>query len=318
MLQCAAEEKMTRIVFMGTPQFAVPVLDALTQTPYSVIAVYTQPDRPAGRGQKLQRSPVKEYALAHALTVIQPRTFRDSETVGALAALSPDIIVVAAYGLILPPSVLAIPPQGSVNTHASLLPRHRGAAPVMAAILAGDTETGVTLMQMEAGLDTGPIFVQRSIPIGPEDTTGSLTMKLANLAADLLRETLPHILAGKLIPQPQDSTRATVFKTIRKDEGLIDWSLPSEDIARRVRAFNPWPSAFTFWKGTQLRILSARAEGGMAQGEPGQIITVADGAAVVTGRGRLILKEVQLAGKRLQSIEEFLRGHRDFLSSRLG
>ena len=308
---------MPRIIFMGTPDFAVPVLDALTHTTHKIAGVYTRPDQPAGRGKQLQSSPIKRFAETRGLPIFQPPTLRKPEFIAPLRELAPDLIVVAAYGLILPPDVPAIPPRGGVNTHASLLPRHRGAAPITAAILAGDAETGVTLMRMDAGLDTGPILAQRAIPIADDDTTGTLTPKLADLAAALLIETLPRLLAGNLTPQPQDESRATVCKTIRKAEGLIDWTRPADEIARRVRAFNPWPSAFTYWNGAPLKILHSQAAPSNARGEPGRVVEWRDEIAVTTGDGVLILRQVQLAGKRAMKIEEFARGQREFIGSQL-
>ena len=306
---------MSRIVFMGTPEFAVPILDALTHTPHTIVGVYTRVDQPAGRGKQLQPSPIKQLALARSLPIFQPPTLRQPDHVAQLRALAPDLIIVAAYGLILPRDVLTIPPRGCVNTHASLLPRHRGAAPIVAAILAGDAETGITLMHMDEGLDTGAILAQRAIPIADDDTTSTLTPKLATLAAELMLETLPRILAGEITPQPQDHARATLFKQIRKEEGLIDWTRPAIEIARRVRAFNPWPSAFTFWNGAQLKILRAEVSRGKAKTEPGQVIQVGKEIAVTTGGGALNLREIQLAGKRAMAIEEFVRGQRKFVGS---
>lgn len=305
---------MPRIVFMGTPEFAVPVLDALTRTTHKIVGVYTRPDQPAGRGKPLRAPPVKRLAEKHSLPIFQPPTFRKPEFIAPLRDLAPEIIIVAAYGLILPPEVLAIPPRGCINTHASLLPRHRGAAPIAAAILAGDKETGITLMQMDAGLDTGPILAQRAIPIAEDDTTGTLTPRLADLAAALLIETLPRLLAGEITPQPQDESRATVFKTIRKEEGLIDWTRPAIEIARCVRAFNPWPSAYTFWNGAQLKILRAHAAAN-ERSEPGRVLQIQKEIAVATGDGSLILREVQLAGKRAMSAQEFVRGQKEFVGA---
>lgn len=306
---------MARIVFMGTPEFAVPVLDAVTKTSHHIVGVYTRPDKPAGRGGKLQFSPIKQLALARNLPIFQPTTLREPQVVDNLRALAPDVIIVAAYGLILPPDVLAIPPRGCVNTHASILPRHRGAAPIPAAILAGDSETGITLMQMDAGLDTGPILVQRAIPISDNDTTGTLTTKLANLAAALFIESLPQILASKIVPQPQDHTRATTAGMIRKEHGLIDWSQPAIEIWRRVRAFNPWPSAHTFWEGAQLKILSAQPSNYRTNAEPGRVVKLQNEIGVATGNGALILREIQRAGKHAMKIEEFVRGQREFVGS---
>ncbi len=308
---------MARIVFMGTPEFAVPVLDALTQTPNRIVGVFTRPDQRAGRGRQLQASPVKQRADSRGLPVFQPRTFRQPEPAQQLRQLAPDIVIVAAYGLILPPAVLAVPVRGCVNTHASLLPRHRGAAPIMAALLEGDAETGITLMQMDAGLDTGPILAQRAIPIAPDDTAGTLTVKLARLASELMLEKLPLILEGKIEPQLQDESRATLFKTVKKEEGRIDWSRPAVEIERRVRAFNPWPSAYTFWDGTPLKILRAQAASRSVNGEPGRVVQMKEGPAVATGAGALVLKEVQLAGKRAVSAEDFVRGQREFAGSLL-
>ncbi len=304
---------MPRIIFMGTPEFAVPVLDALTRTRHEIVGVFTQQDKPAGRGGKLQASPVKQLAQTRNLPIHQPKTLRNAEAIALLRDLAPDVIIVAAYGLILPPNVLAIPPHGCINTHASLLPRHRGAAPIPAAILVGDSETGITLMQMDEGIDTGPILAQRAIPIADDDTTGTLTAKLARLAADLLIEQLPRILAGEIVPQPQDESRATLTKTIRKEDGLTAWTQPAIEIARRVRAFNPWPSAFTFWNGAQLKILRADPSAGKIDAQPGRVMKVQDKIAVATGDGALILREVQLAGKRAMTIEEFVRGQRNFV-----
>ncbi len=315
--QDSEEARMSRIVFMGTPEFAVPVLDALTHTTHKIAGVYTRPDKPAGRGNKLHPSPVKQLAESHGLPIFQPTTLRKPDIVAQLRDLAPDVIIVAAYGLILPSDVLAIPPRGCINTHASLLPRHRGAAPIPAAILAGDNETGVTLMQMDTGLDTGPLLVQRAIPIADDDTTGTLTEKLAGIAAALLIETLPRILSGEIVPQPQDDSRATIVKTIRKEEGLIDWTRPAVDIARRVRAFNPWPSAFTFWNGQPIKILQAEASNAKVNGEPGRVLKLQNEIAIATGDGTLILHEVQLAGKRAMKIEEFVRGQRRFVGSRV-
>lgn len=306
---------MARIIFMGTPDFAVPVLQALAQTTHHLVGVYTRPDKPAGRGNQLQSSPIKQLALAHGLPIFQPASLRKPEAIEQLRALAPDVIIVAAFGLLLPPEVLAIPPRGCINTHASLLPRHRGAAPIPAAILAGDPETGVTLMQMDAGIDTGPILAQRAIPIAEQDTTATLTPKLAHLAAGLLIETLPRILAGEIPLQPQDDSRATFARMIRKEEGRIDWAQPAIEIARRVRAFNPWPSAYTFWNGTQLKILYASASDFKTDAEPGRVIQWQKEIAVATGKGALILREVQLAGKRAMQIEEFVRGQKLFVGS---
>ncbi len=309
---------MARVVFMGTPEFAVPTLQVLISG-QEVVGVVTQPDRPAGRGQKLAPSPVKEAALAHGLPVLQPRSLRAPEAVAELAALQPDVIVVAAFGQILRADVLSLAPHGCLNVHASLLPRWRGAAPIPAAILAGDDVTGITVMQMDEGLDTGPILAQAETSIRPDDTTESLTVHLAELGAELLAETLPGWLAGAVDPRPQDDARATHCATLRKEDGRIDWRTPAGVIDRQVRAFHPWPGAYTFWEGTRLRVLRAtplpEVPGGAA---PGQVLSLDAGLLVAAGAGTVRLDQVQPAGKRPMSGEAFGRGQRGLVGGRLG
>jgi len=305
-----------RLIFMGTPRFAVPSLERL-QEEYEVVAVVTRPDRAAGRGRRVAFSLVKEEALAWGIPVKQPRSLKKEEVVASLLELEPQAIVVAAYGQILPPEVLDIPPFGCLNVHASLLPKHRGASPVAGALLAGEEETGITIMLMEEKMDTGPILAQARLPIAPEDNRGSLTERLAYLGADLLLETLPHWLKGEVAPQPQEDDRATYTRILRKEDGLIDWNMTSVEIWRQVRAYNPWPSAYTDFEGRPLRILRARPIKGK-RGEPGLVVATKEGAAVVTGEGLLALEEVQLAGKRAMGVAEFLRGQREFVGSRLG
>lgn len=309
---------MTRTIFMGTPDFSVPTLAALLHGGYDVIAVVTQPDRPAGRGRRLELSPVKTFAIQHDLPVLQPPTLKAPEVVAELAELRPDVIVVAAFGQILRPALLELPPYGCINVHASLLPRWRGAAPVQAAILAGDQVTGSTIMRMDAGMDTGPILAQAALAIQPDDTGGTLTARLAQQGAELLAETLPRWLAGQITPQPQDARLATLCRPLRKEQGLIDWARPASEIARAVRAFNPWPAASTVWHGQQLRVLRAKALAGPAGQEPGWV-SQAEGALVVaTGDGLLRLDELQLAGRAAMSAFDFARGQRSFAASRLG
>lgn len=309
---------MKRLVFMGTPEFAVPVLEALVGQ-YQVVAVVTQPDRAAGRGRRAKSSPVKKTALAHDLPVLQPPSLRRPEAATELRELAPDVIVVAAFGQILPPEVLAIPPHGCLNVHASLLPRYRGAAPITAAILAGEEQTGVTLMLMDEGMDTGPILAQTRCGIEPQDTTGSLSVKLAHLGADLLVETLPRWLDGQIVPQPQDDGLATYCQIITKKDGLLDWSLPATTLWLRVRAYHPWPGTYTCWRGKLLKILRARPVTiGPSSEEYGRVISLDDGVAVVTGADALLLEEVQLAGRKAMSVQEFIRGQRDFIGSVLG
>ncbi len=309
---------MERLVFMGTPDFAVPVLKALIGR-YEIVGVVTQPDRRAKRGRKVKVPPVKVVALAHDLPVLQPPHLRQPDVVAKLIALAPEAIVVAAYGQILPPEVLAIPPRGCLNVHASLLPRYRGAAPVAAAILAGEQETGVTIMLMDEGMDTGPILSQATCSISSQDTRESLSARLAQLGADLLMDTLPRWLAGEIEPRPQDHSQATYSRIIAKEDGLIDWSQSAVEIWRRCRAYHPWPGTYTYWRGKLLKVLRAEAlPHWSGEGEPGQVMALDEGLAVVTGEGALLLTEVQLAGKRAMSIEDFARGQRDFVSSVLG
>ncbi len=306
---------MEKLIFMGTPDFAVPVLKALIGR-YEIVGVVTQPDRRARRGRKLEASPVKVVALAHDLPVLQPPSLRRPDAVAELRALAPDVIVVAAYGQILPAEVLAIPPRGCLNVHASLLPRCRGAAPVSAAILAGDEETGVTIMLMDEGMDTGPILSQATCPISPQDTRESLRARLAQLGADLMMDTLPRWLAGEIEPQPQDHDQATYCCLIAKEDGLIDWSQPAIEICRSCRAYCSWPGIYTYWRGKLLKVLSADALPQWAgEGEPGRVMALDEGLAVATGKGALLLGEVQLAGKRALSAEDFSRGQRDFVGS---
>lgn len=305
---------MTRIVFMGTPEFAVPVLQALAEN-YNLVAVYTRADKPVGRGKQIVPSPVKEFALAHKLPIEQPRTLRNGAEQNILRAYQPDVIVVAAYGLILPKAVLEIPPHGCVNTHASLLPRWRGASPITYAILWGDAETGVTLMQMDEGLDTGPLLAARSIPIAPDETTGTLTEKLSHVGAQLVLDTLPDYLAGKLTPIPQDNARATMTALVAKEDGLINWKKSCVYLERMVRAYQPWPTAYTHYRGEQLKILRASVLKQVAPELPGAVLQIGKDIAVATGRGILILNEVQLAGKRAMSAGEFARGQREFVGS---
>ncbi len=310
---------MARVVFLGTPEYGVPILRALAAH-HEVLAAVTQPDRPAGRGRGQPRpSPVKEAARSLGIEVLQPAGLRRRNAATArLRELGADVFVLAAYGLILREHVLAIPPRGVIGVHASLLPRWRGAAPVAAAILAGDAATGVTLMRTDLGMDTGPIIAQRALPIAPLDTAATLTARLAELGAALLIDTLPGWLAGEIAPVRQDDALATVAPPLCKEQGEVDWTLPAERIARQVRAYTPWPGTATRWRGNALRVLAAAplcaAPGGAGQ-VPGTVVAAGGGVAVATGEGALLLSEVQVAGKRPLALAEFLRGARGFIGS---
>ena len=310
---------MTKIVFMGTPAFAVPTLAQLIET-QTVVGVVTQPDRPAGRGQEMRPSPVKELAQAAGLPLYQPHSLRKPEAAVPLRAWQPQAIVVAAYGQILRPHILELPPLGCMNVHASLLPRWRGAAPIQYALLAGDTETGISLMQMDEGLDTGPVFVQQAIPIRPDETAETLHDRLAALGAEMIRTHLDDILAGRLQPHAQDDERATVAPMIEKEDGRLDWTQPAAQLERRVRAMMPWPGAFTTWQGRRLKVLSARPAPDAAQvaAVVGQVVQDGNVVAVCCGSGALQLFQVQLAGKRAMSADDFVRGRPEFVGDRLG
>lgn len=326
--------EMTRVVFMGTPEFALPSLEQLMSAAgCQVVGVYTQPDRPAGRHRVVVPPPVKTAALAYGLPVFQPERLRQPADIAALAELRPDVIVVAAFGQLLRPAVLAIPPKGVINVHPSLLPRHRGASPVAAAILAGDQQTGVTIMLMDPGLDTGPILSQQALPIDPLDTTGTLTTKLAQAGAKLLLQTLPLWLEDRITPQPQDDAQATYAPRIHKEEGLIDWQLSALEIWRRVRAYNPWPGAFTYVDGQLLHIWEAWPLPQDQNNSPGQTVPLraqdipglpdiyANAGSIFgvqTGQGVLAVLRVQRAGRKALPTAEFLRGQRGFIGRRLG
>jgi methionyl-tRNA formyltransferase len=298
------------IVFAGTPEFSVPPLKALIASTHRVVAVYTQPDRPAGRGRQLTMSAVKQCALEHQLPVSQPATLRDPAQVEALAKLKPDVMVVVAYGLILPQSVLDVPRYGCLNIHASLLPRWRGAAPIHRAILAGDTRTGVTIMQMDAGLDTGPMLIERQTEIGARETTASLHDRLSNLGAEAIVSALNELAQGSLHARPQPAEGATYASKIAKEEARIDWNQSAVQIDRQVRAFLPWPIAETRWQGEQLRVWEAEPSTDAIAAVPGTIVSGgAEGIVVATGAGTLRLLKIQQAGRRIVTSAEFARSH---------
>ena len=314
---------MTRVIFMGTPDFAVPPLRALIAAPdFDVVAVVTQPDRPAGRGNKLQMPPIKAAALAADLPVMQPEKLRDPGVFEALQRLAPDLIVVAAYGQILRQKVLDLPRYGCINVHASLLPRWRGAAPIQACIRAGDPETGITIMQMDAGLDTGPMLGKRAIPIEPGETGASLHDKLAVIGGELLLEVLRPYLRGDLVLEKQDDSLHTYAPMLSKEDGRLDWSRPAAEIARWVRAYHAWPGTYTTWEGQILKILADGAADTETvlpgQAAPGEVVAVGGRLAIGTGEKLYAPRLLQLAGRSAVTAAAFLNGHPAIVGAVLG
>lgn len=296
-----------RVIFMGTPAFALPSLAGILARGDEVIAVVTQPDRPRGRGQSLTFSPVKAAALAAGLPVMQPEKVRHADFLAWCRMVSPDLIVVVAFGQILPQALLEIPRRGCLNVHASLLPRYRGAAPIQWAIIRGETETGVTTMQIDAGMDTGPILLQRRLAIAPDETAGELAARLSQLGAEVLDETLDALEAGRLQPIPQEGALATLAPLLKKDDGRIDWKHPAPALAALVRGTDPWPGASTLHRERPLRIRRAHAEAGA--GEPGVIVRAEPGGiAVGTGAGLLIVTELQVPGGARLSARDAVSG----------
>jgi methionyl-tRNA formyltransferase len=304
-----------RVVFMGSPEFAVPPFEELVLNQYQVVAVYTQPDKAAGRGRGLVSPPVKLAAKSLGVEVVQPPSFKEAGVVAKLAQFRPDVIVVAAFGQLLPRSVLEIPRFGVVNVHPSLLPRFRGASPVASAILAGDEFTGVSIMLLDEGMDTGPVLARAQIPISTRDNTGSLSGKLSMVGARLLIETLSHYLKGELTPQPQNEAEATSSHPLKKEAGEIDWHLPAVELWRRVRAFYPWPGCYTKWRGKKLDIIEAVPLSGEKALKVGEVVATSAAFGVSTGAGVLGILRVKLEGKRALSAAEFLRGQRGFIGA---
>nr|WP_286944701.1 methionyl-tRNA formyltransferase [Pseudomonas sp. UBA6718] len=299
-----------RIVFAGTPEFAAQHLQALLDAGRQIVAVYTQPDRPAGRGQKLMPSPVKQLALQHGIAVYQPQTLRDPAAQAELAALTPDLMVVVAYGLILPQVVLDTPRLGCINSHASLLPRWRGAAPIQRAIEAGDASSGVTVMQMEAGLDTGPMLLKVTTTITAEDTGGSLHDRLATLGSQAVVEAVTRLAAGGLRGELQDDSLATYAHKLNKDEARLDWSRPAVELERLVRAFNPWPICHSTLNGEALKVHAAQL--GEGQGAPGSVLAAdRSGLTVACGEGALRLTRLQLPGGKPLSFADLYNSRRE-------
>jgi methionyl-tRNA formyltransferase len=297
-----------RLIFAGTPAFAAQALDALIGAGHEIALVLTQPDRPAGRGMNLAMSPVKQLAQKHGLSVLQPARLNDAEVRAQLAVAAAEVMVVAAYGLILPRAVLDIPPRGCLNIHASLLPRWRGAAPIQRAILAGDAETGITIMQMDEGLDTGAMLLKLPVPIGAEDTAQTLHDKLAVLGGEAIVAALAQLQYGALDEQPQDESLATYAAKLSKAEGRLDWRRPACELARAVRAYNPFPVAQVAYRGVVWRVWQAEMSG--ARGAPGEILRVdKEGLLVACGEGALLLREVQKAGGKRLPLAQFLPGN---------
>ena len=312
-----------RLVFMGTPAFVLPVLDALLAAPeVQIVGVYTPPDRPRGRGRSPEMPPVKSYAQGRGLAVYQPATLRRLSAQEEMASLRPDVIVVAAYGRILPSPVLETPPHGCLNLHPSLLPEYRGPSPVVTALLNGRASSGVTLMQLDQGMDTGPIIAQREYSISSEDTADTLTAALFSLGATLLIDHLDAWVAGELSAQPQDASRATATRKLERADGQADWQLSAEQLERRQRAYTPWPGLYTHWQGQVLKLLDVTALPEAASGEyqPGQVVPLEPGPAPVgvkVADGVLGLKRLQLEGRRPVDAGEFLHGYPQFLGSQL-
>jgi methionyl-tRNA formyltransferase len=311
----------TKIIFMGTPAFSVPALSALLEAKMNVIAVYTQPDKQAGRGQRTVSSPVKELALSRGLNVLQPVSLKNEQAIQQIKALNPNVVVVAAYGKIIPESILNIPRLGFLNIHPSLLPRHRGATPIPSAILNGDNVTGVSIMLLDAGMDSGPVFKQNELTIADEDTAGTLSEKLSHTGAELLLEVLPLWIEGKISPVPQDETRATYTSMLTKEDGRIDWNLGALEIWRKVRALQPWPGCYSTWKGKVIKIFQVTHVQWTKPVEAGRVITLStqtgSSVGIGCGTGVLALNRLQMEGKKEMPVEEFIRGQRDFVGSKL-
>lgn len=307
-----ADRGSLRIVFAGTPEFAAHHLSALIESSQNIVGVYTQPDRPAGRGKKLQPSPVKQLALEQGLPVYQPQNFKSTTEIDELASMQADVMVVVAYGLILPEAVLKTPRYGCINVHASLLPRWRGAAPIQRAIEAGDNESGITIMQMNQGLDTGEMLTKVSCIIESRDTAASLHDKLVDIGKAALLDTLGQIEVGQCHPEPQENTRATYARKLQKSEGQLDWTLDATTLDRKIRAFNPFPVCYTELGGHRIKIYQAFVLETHSSSQPGRITAVStQGLDVQTGRGTLRIERLQMPGKKVLPVADILRGYAD-------
>jgi methionyl-tRNA formyltransferase len=300
-----------RIVFMGTPDFAVPSLEALLKSGDQVVGVVTQPDRPKGRGQEVIPSPIKVVCQREGISMLQPLKMKAPEFMATLRHWEPDVIVVTAFGRILPPAILELPPRGCINVHGSLLPKYRGAGPVQWAVINGERETGITTMMMDEGMDTGDMLLQERVEIRPDDTAGTLALRLAEVGGRLLVETLRQLKAGTLSPQPQDPSLATMAPLLKKEDGLIDWTLPAQDIANRVRGLSPWPGAYTFVNGERWilwRVGLSEESQGVVAGTVTQVTK--DRVEVATGRGTIQIVEIQPSNSRRMTMIQYLAGHR--------
>ena len=300
-----------RIVFMGTPEFAVPSLEALLRSDDHVVGVVSQPDRPKGRGQRLVAPPVKLVAERAGIPVLQPLKIRTPEFLRALSSWQPDLIAVAAYGRILHTPILTLPPKGCVNVHGSLLPKYRGAAPVQWAVINGETETGITTMMMDEGMDTGPMLLQERLAIMPDDTAGTLAPRLAELGGRLLVETIAQLKAGTLMPKKQDDSHATLAPLLKKEDGLIDWKMKATALADRVRGLSPWPGAYTFFGEERWNVWRVVPSKSAVTDKPGRIVAVdKQSILVATGEGLLGLQEIQTANSKRMPVSQFLTGHK--------
>jgi methionyl-tRNA formyltransferase len=299
-----------RIVFMGTPEFAVPSLEALLKSDDRVVGIVTQPDRPRGRGQRLSPSPVKVIAQRQNIPLLQPTKMKDPSFMAELSGWKPDVIAVAAFGRILPPTILSLPSRGCINVHGSLLPKYRGAGPIQWALINGETETGITTMLMDEGMDTGAMLLQATMAIGPDDTAGSLSSRLADLGGRLLVKTLAQLKAGTLTPRPQDHGQATLAPLLKKEDGAVNWTMSATSIANRIRGLTPWPGAYTFLKTDRWTIARSVALDEATTLAPGQIIALTkDAIHVATGKGVLAIRELQPANGRRMPVAQYLAGH---------
>ncbi len=307
----STQKIVVNLIFLGTPQFAVPTLEALVAEGHKVLAVYTQPDRPKGRGGALAASPVKETALRLSLLVHQPERIRRPENLEQLRALNPEVMIIVGYGQIIPQSIIDVPPRGIINVHASLLPKYRGAAPIQWAIANGETRTGVTTMQIDAGLDTGAMLLKWETEIGPEETALELSPRLARAGAALLVETLRQLADGTITPQPQDNSQATLAPILKKEDGSIDWNWPARKIFNRARGFLPWPGAYSFFRGQMFHIWKARVATEASSGQPGQLVAGKRRLLIACGENTTLeALEVQIEGRKRIPAEAFLNGQR--------